>query len=168
MALFRRGAPPRLIAQVGSADRPRSEHLRTQQSTAEQYITMALRLRATSQQHQLFRATLLRAEEQTSFLDVALAKSTQSKVVTAMRNYAAFCNLLGMMNRTSNRAAFQQPEPERLYITWMARTLRPGTISGYPPPVGFATSSEAGGRHLVGGAAATKRALLHRPADADA
>ena len=79
------------------------------------------------QQRSLFRDTL--REEQTTFLEASLAKSTQSKVVTAMRNYAAFCDLLGYEPHLQ-AGGITNPELE-LYITWMARTLRPDTISQY-------------------------------------
>ena len=98
---------------------------------------MALTAAQSQQQRTLFRATL--REEQTTFLEASLAKSTQAKVVTAMRNYAAFCDLLGYEPHLQ-AGGISNPELE-LYITWMARTLRPDRhhipvpVQWDPPPL---------------------------------
>ena len=74
-----------------------------------------------------FRAKL--QVEQKSYVEAALAKATQAKVVTAMRNYASFCDLLGYEPHLEE-GGISNPELE-LYITWMARTLQPDTIGAY-------------------------------------
>jgi hypothetical protein len=84
-------------------------------------------LGGTTAQQLVFRATL--QTEQVLFREAALAKATQAKVVTAMRNYAKFCDLLGYEPHLQ-KGGITNPELE-LYITWMARTLRPETIGQY-------------------------------------
>ena len=115
-----------------------------QASSANQQRGQASVAAARQQQQQVFSAAL-RAEH-TTFLDAALAKSSKGKVVTAMRNYAAFCDLLGYEPHLQ-QGGISNPELE-LYITWMARTLKPQTISQYLSS-GIRHLSEAAGIRWV-------------------
>ena len=83
-----------------------------------------------------FRAELLL--EHASLMHAAFAPGSHNKINTAMRNYFKYCELLGYQPHA--QAGGITPHELELYITWMARTLAPGTISGY---------LSSGLRHLV-------------------
>ena len=62
-------------------------------------------------------------------MHAAFAPSSRSKIHTAMRNYLKYCDLLG--HQPHLQPGGLTAHDLALYMTWMARTLAPGTLSGY-------------------------------------